>query len=59
MFSIKLGYVFSFEFFVPIHLSNKIWSVQKQFLKTFYFMHQFDPMNRERATAVLMDFWAH
>ena len=25
--------------------------------KTFYFRHQFDPMNRERATAVLIDFW--
>ena len=28
----------------------------KQFLKTIYFIHRIDPMNRERATAVLVDF---
>ena len=25
-------------------------------IKTFYFMHQIDPMNSERVTAVLVDF---
>ena len=27
-----------------------------QFLETFNFMHQIDPINRERATGVLVDF---
>ena len=30
---------------------------KKTFLETLYFMHRIDPMNREQATAVLMDFF--
>ena len=39
-----------------INFGHKIRNMQKIILETFYFLHQIDPMKRERATAVFMDF---
>ena len=42
---------------ILINIDNtSILEIDKQFLKTFYFMHQIGSMNSERATAVLVDF---